>query len=215
MLILLLSYAAMSTAYLKKARKVNTCDPCQGMRSSTAVSRNSSGLGMLPAYVSDTLSVDTCWGMHPEELPTVMVHGCLGFRISVLHLPGIMTIYSNPFTPPVLWMSGTLSNVSSEEQFGFTISVYFPWLSSDLLFAWLFSALLCWLLYLHAGSKCPQVVCLTWFPTISSCSEKGSLFHRVHCATVALVTCTSPKCLLESAVPSCISGQVKPVSAQK
>lgn len=102
MLILLLSYAAMSTAYLKKARKVNTCDPCQGMRSSTAVSRNSSGLGMLPAYVSDTHSVDTCWGMHPEELPTVMVHGSLGFRISVLHLPGIMTIYSNPFTPPVL-----------------------------------------------------------------------------------------------------------------
>lgn len=104
MLILLLSYAAMSTAYLKKARKVNTCDPCQGMRSSTAVSRNSSVLGMLPAYVSDTHSVDTCWGMHPEELPTVMVHGSLGFRISVLHLPGIMTIYSNPFTPPVLWM---------------------------------------------------------------------------------------------------------------
>lgn len=59
MLILRLSCAAVSTAYLKKASKVNACGPPQGMRSSTAVSGSSNGLGLLRAYVIDTHSVDT------------------------------------------------------------------------------------------------------------------------------------------------------------
>lgn len=86
----------------KEARKGNGCGPTLGNVFLLSSHGNSSSLDLLHTGVSDTHSMDTCWGMHSEGLPTVMLHSSHGFRIHVLHLPGIVPICSSRFTPPRL-----------------------------------------------------------------------------------------------------------------